>query len=341
MPAHSQATPEPAFTLDQTLLPDGAGIVAAVSGGADSMALLYALHQADRYFKVAHINHGLRGPESDADEEFVRTHCEQMGIAVITRKVDLSKHGEWVGEAEAREARYQALEAIALETSCSLVATGHTADDTLETILINLLRGAPVGGLAGMPNKRALGQVTLVRPLWQATREETHRTCRAAGWEWREDDTNSDPRYLRNRMRAEVVPALAEACHGGRAGLVRQVARSASILREENDYLAELSATALQEMTLRAAQGVLAIDGLRFRSLHVALQRRVLREAARQTVGGFYSSSSEHTEEIRRHVVADAKRKVWCREKGLRIEWTGAMAGNRIRFWLVGDPDKS
>jgi tRNA(Ile)-lysidine synthase len=337
-PSKNQSEPK-ALALDESLLPPGEPILAAVSGGADSMALLFALLQTERRITVAHINHGLRGAESDADEAFVRQHCEKLGIPVVTRKVDLSQHGDWVGEAEARDARYRALEEIAAETSCTLVATGHTADDALETILINMLRGATVAGLAGMPNQRPLGAVTLVRPLWQATREETHHACLEAGWAWREDATNGDPRYLRNRVRLQVIPALGAACEGGQERLLKQVARSASLLRVENDYLAEIAREKVKEFTMREEPGLLTLDGLRFRTQHIALQRRILREAAQQVTGGFYSSGSEQIEEVRRHIIADAKRAVWCREAGLRIEWTGAMAGNRIRFWVVGDED--
>ena len=329
--------PDLALPFDESLIPADEPILAAVSGGADSMALLLALVRKDHRVVVAHVHHGTRESESDDDENFVRAKCDSLHIPFASRRVKVEKPGE----AALRDARYDALEAMARESNCRFIATGHTADDALETILLQMLRGATVEGLGAFATWRALGELTLVRPLWQATREETRSACGEANWTWREDSSNTDAKYLRNRVRSEVLPNLGVLCRGGSAQLAKQTARGAALLRDEFAFLDEQAQAQLQILTLRNETHLLILDGIRFRALHIALQRRVLRIGAARLAGEFYALSSEHIEAVRRHVAANQKRKVWTWPRAsnamLRVEWTGAMAGNRIRLRRVDD----
>jgi tRNA(Ile)-lysidine synthase len=302
------------------------------------MALLLALHHAQRQIVVGHINHGIRGVESDADEAFVLNHCRSLGIPVFGIRVTLSKHP---GEDEARRARYQVLLQLAREQSCTLLATGHTATDSLETTLINLLRGAAVEGLAGIrPCREIAPDLLVVRPLWQTGREDVHRFLAASGWPHREDSSNATDHYLRNRVRHNLLPQLAAlapgaSAMGGSSLLAEQSARAASLLRDDLDCLDELARAHLHTLIRRDEPALLTFDGLGFTALPVALQRRILREATRRVRGSLDGITAEHIEVTRRQITTNGRRAVWCWPTGLRVEWTGDMAGNRVRFWLV------
>jgi tRNA(Ile)-lysidine synthase len=202
----------------------GAGqgaVVVAVSGGPDSLALLRALLTlAASPVVVAHLNHLLRGEESDADEAFVREvhralvaagrpslvlRCERLDVAAAARA-----EGDNLENA-ARRLRYGWLASVARESGARWVATGHTADDQAETVLHRLLRGTGLKGLCGIPGRRELAPgVELVRPLLAVTRAEVVAFLAEEGQSFRDDRSNSDLRFTRNRLRHELLPHLAE-----------------------------------------------------------------------------------------------------------------------------------
>lgn len=323
--------------INLALLPITEKILVAVSGGADSLALLWALIYHQRNILVAHVNHGLRGDDSDADEAFVLAHCERVGIPCVTERVTVARAGH-ASEAAARDARYACLERLARQHGCAHIATGHTASDLLETVLINWLRGAAVAGLIGIPAQRQLAEgIVLVRPLLQATREQTRAACQEAGWLWREDASNQDAKFLRNRVRGELLPLLASlmGADAGMEQLARQTGRAAEILGAELDYLDALAQAALAALTLRQEENLIALDGPGYCRLPPPLQRRVLRVAVRHLRGHVQDVSLNAVETVRQHVLAGGRRAVWQWRSGIHVEWTGEMAGNRIRLWLV------
>ena len=299
------------------------------------MALLLGLLAHEYRVVIAHVNHGLRGDESDADENFVIESARQLNLPVATRRVQIALTNGIAPENAAREARYTALTRIAREHGCAQIATGHTATDTLETVLMQMVRGASVTGLAGIPRRRELEPgLEVVRPLWQSSREAARRALEIAGWKWREDSSNASAMYLRNRVRAEVLPNLATLCGDGER-LARQTARAASLLRDDLEFLDDAAREALATLILREEAALLTFDADGFRALPTALQRRVLREAARKIGGERAVGGYEQIETARRHIAAQSRRTVWCWSGDLRVEWTGAMAGNRVRVWRV------
>jgi tRNA(Ile)-lysidine synthase len=192
-------------------------VVAAVSAGADSMALLRVLIAAkletggSGRVLAAHVNHGLRGPESDEDESWLREQCQRLGVPLSVRRADPAALAERQGdglEAAARELRYQLLADMAEEAGARYVAVAHTRDDQVETVLFRLFRGTGLRGLAGMRRTRPLStSVTLVRPLLACDRAELHRFLEGLGQQWREDPTNQDVSLARrNRIRRELLP---------------------------------------------------------------------------------------------------------------------------------------
>jgi tRNA(Ile)-lysidine synthase len=221
----------------------GDGLAAAVSGGADSLALLHGLRTlaGPRGWRLAvvTVDHGLR-PGSAADAAFVVDHAKTLGLSarlVTLDPAELAAHRRAGPEGAARTARYRALWRAAGELGCGWLATGHTLDDQAETVLLQLLRGAGAEGLAGM----AVRSDRLLRPLLGVRRAETRACCAALGIGWREDPTNQQPGPLRNRIRQRVLPLLEEL----RPGAALALARAAGLAADERTWLDPLVAAAL------------------------------------------------------------------------------------------------
>jgi tRNA(Ile)-lysidine synthase len=185
----------------------GRGIV-AVSGGADSVALLWAMHELGGFdLHVAHVNHQLRGEESDTDEGLVKELAARLQLPFHTVKRPLS--ADTAIEASARAARYQWLQELARELGCHWIATGHTRDDQVETLLHHLIRGTGLDGLHGIDARRDLGNDgNLIRPLLGVTHAQNLDYLSRIPQPHREDASNRDPRFTRNRIRHELVPLL-------------------------------------------------------------------------------------------------------------------------------------
>lgn len=191
-------------------------VLVAVSGGADSVALLRGMSQlrvpAGGRLVAAHFNHRLRGPESDADQAFVAEVAREVGLELIAGAAtsDLSRQHRGEGlEGAARQARYEFLAAAADRCGARYVATAHTADDHAETILHHILRGTALAGLAGIPRVRPLtAAATLIRPLLDATRGEVLDYLRLIEQAYRDDSSNQLLDFTRNRIRRELLPLL-------------------------------------------------------------------------------------------------------------------------------------
>ena len=260
------------FCREEGLFSAGDRVVCALSGGADSMAMLWCLHslQAELGITVsaAHFNHRLRGAEADRDEAFVRAFCAGHGIALTVGSADVAKyaaaHGKSVEEA-ARECRY----AFLLSLPCDKLATAHTADDNAETVLLHLLRGSGLRGLCGIPPRRG----SIVRPLLSVTREQVAAFLRAENIAWVEDSTIAEDFCARNRLRRRVLPELRALS----PQLSGHLSTQSRLLREEDAYLDELAAALLRE-----EDGVFACAPLR--EAPPVLQRRALRLMTRRVL---------------------------------------------------------
>ena len=186
------------------MLAPGERVLVALSGGADSVALLLVLRELGYLVRAFHLNHCLRGAESDRDEEFCRTLCARLGVELAVERVDVAaaavQQGTGVEETERRVREEWRDEGAKGEK----IATAHTADDNLETVLFHLARGAGAKGLAGIPPVR--GQV--VRPLLDVGRTQIEAYLAGLGQDYVTDSTNADDAYTRNRIRHTVVPVL-------------------------------------------------------------------------------------------------------------------------------------
>ncbi|OLD40880.1 MAG: tRNA lysidine(34) synthetase TilS, partial [Nitrospirae bacterium 13_1_40CM_2_62_10] len=232
------------------LLRPGDRVLAAVSGGPDSVALLSVLAALapswDLTLRAVHVNHGLRGAESDEDASFVAGLCDRLGVALAIERVTLAgpagrRRGRSLQE-QAREARYAAMVRVATALRMDKIALGHTADDQAETLVMWMLRGSGTAGLAGIPPSRG---PLVIRPLLDVGRAEIIAYLEAQGLPFRVDSSNAKPLYLRNRVRHELLPILKRF----NPGLLGVLKRQAEILREEDLCLDQLVSEHLTRLT--------------------------------------------------------------------------------------------
>jgi tRNA(Ile)-lysidine synthase len=209
-------------------------VVLAVSGGADSIALLRAIVAIKAMtggggaIYAGHLNHGLRGAEGDSDEAWLKDLCCQVGIPFESANVDVAslaaEQGDGI-EAAARQARYDFLRQTAERLGARFVVTAHTADDQAETVLHRILRGTGLAGLAGISRFRPLSSsVTLVRPMLATWRSDVVEYLRQLGQSYRSDASNDDTRYTRNRLRHELLPLIRQHFNSKADGALVQLA---------------------------------------------------------------------------------------------------------------------
>jgi tRNA(Ile)-lysidine synthase len=233
------------------LIPDGTRVVAAISGGADSVAMLRAFHALDMPVTVAHLNHRLRGAESDADEAFVQLMANELGFPFFSAKTDVRKLAETSGlsiEMAARRARHDFFS----DFNGATIALAHHADDQVETFLLRLARGAGPEGLEGMPFVQSIRGLRIIRPMLELHRSEIIDWLDANGWEWRVDASNQDEQFLRNRVRHGILPLLETELN---PNIRHAILRTMDILREENRWIdRQLGDTALDPKLPLAAK---------------------------------------------------------------------------------------
>ena len=210
-------------------------LVLALSGGIDSMVLADLMLKVKADFVLAHCNFHLRGEESDDDEQFVRDYAERNGLTLYVKQFDTigyaKEHGVSI-EMAARELRYAWFEELRQQLNYDYIAVAHHADDQLETFFINLLRGAGLRGLKGMQPVNG----HIIRPLLDVSREEILQYAIENGIKWREDHTNAETQFLRNKIRHELLPVIDGISKEGRASILKSISHLAS----ENELYREL-----------------------------------------------------------------------------------------------------
>jgi tRNA(Ile)-lysidine synthase len=271
-------------------------LVVALSGGADSTLLLDLLSRLPGFnlrLVVAHLNHCLRGDESDGDQEFCRLAAQRYGLPFELRRSDvacLAAEFQLNLEDAGRRARIEFLDEVRARYCAAAVVLAHHADDQAETVLMRLLRGSGMTGLSGMAYRNDRGYV---RPLLEVRRAEIEQYLHEQGMAWREDASNSDTVYLRNRIRHQLLPLLEEYNPAIRESL----AATASLLTDDEALLDEMTEQAYG-CSCQPGEGRVAIRCGQLRTLHSALQRRVLRHAFKQLTGTREGVSRQHIEAI-------------------------------------------
>lgn len=287
---HKLAQSVAAYIRKHDLLKAGDRLAIAVSGGADSIALLRLMldlrEELGLVLFVAHLNHQLRGADSAGDEDFVRSLAASHGLEMIAESCDvkaISSQHKLSLEAAARQARYEFFRKV-VGVRVNRVATAHTLDDQAETVLLKLTRGAGTRGLSGIYPKRGtsesrnnlkLDATTIVRPLLGSRRSQLREYLAEIGQAWREDSSNQDLRHTRNRLRHEILPLLERQVN---PAVCETLAESAEIARAEEDYWDKEVDRLLPEIWhCGQGRGTLKLSSQAF---PLALRRRLLRAAA-------------------------------------------------------------
>jgi len=355
------------YIREQSLIRAGDRVAAAVSGGADSVALLRVLLELRAelgiVLAVAHFNHGLRGEQADADQAFVAELARQHGLDFFAGHGNVPDYAFTTKlgiEAAGRELRYRWFAELARQQRFDSIATAHTLDDQAETVLLKFLRGAGTKGLAGIYplldlvhhadgagakaplQQRAIDDVPegtslqskasttrIVRPLLGVSREDVESYLESLSQSWREDESNLDHRFLRNRLRHELLPLLEREYNPKIRRLLNDFADTS---RAEEDYWREL---ADREAASRTNPSQFSIDG--FAQLPLALQRRVLKRFA-ESEG--VTLDFAHVEKLRRCALGELTRaelpggRVVVRRRA-SLQWLAAVRETAAAYWYT------
>ncbi len=269
------------FVNGHQMISPGEGVLVAVSGGPDSVALLDLLCRLKDRFEhtlhIAHLNHGLRGEQSEKDAEFVSELARRLSLPCHSGLADLND-GSLKGrspEEAARMARHRFLRTVREKTGCARIALGHTRSDQAETVLFRLLRGAGRRGLGAM---RPVRDGIWIRPLLQTSRDEVENYVAFRGIQARQDATNFDRRFIRNWIRHDLIPRLE--AHGSPA-IEKVLSRTADIFRHEDELLDGLSEEAFRNALEHSGKQKIILDITTIFGYHISIQRRLLQKAFR------------------------------------------------------------
>jgi tRNA(Ile)-lysidine synthase len=308
-------------------LPVNEAVVVAVSGGADSVALLLALDELIKSGRlkldifVAHLDHRLRGKASDADARWVMALARRLGHTAKIGRVDVKRRAAKTGdnlEQAARLARYEFLEKTARTVRAKVILTAHTMDDQAETVLLNLLRGSGAGGLGGVEPVRPIAsasEILLARPLlsW-ALRQDTEDFCRQRGVEFRTDEMNIDEKFARVRVRRQLLPLM----QTFNPKLVAGLTRTAELLREDHSAL-DQGAARLLELSLEPGMDANTVRFDLLAASPPALRRRALRLWIVQCRGDLKRVERVHITALERLVLGDRGGRVIELPGGARV----------------------
>jgi tRNA(Ile)-lysidine synthase len=280
------------------MISPGERVLVAVSGGADSMALLECLHSLAPVLRItlvaAHLNHGIRGAEADQDEEFVRNHCRLLGCEFISESADVQRQASLSGqnlEECARQLRYAFLRRTARSLGAGKIAVGHTLNDQAETVLLRLLRGSGMQGLAAI---HPVLDRQVIRPLIECSRAAIIGYLQQKQIGYREDSTNRDLHHLRNLARHKLLPFLEQNFN---PAIVETLAREAELAREVLHYLEMQSGQAYEDMRRPHPDAVeLPVGALL--EFPRAILRNVIRLALRESRGDLRGIAARHIDSI-------------------------------------------
>jgi tRNA(Ile)-lysidine synthase len=276
----------------------GEHVVVAVSGGADSTALLLCLNalasEFDVRLTIAHLNHGIRAAEADADEEFVRQLAARMRLPFVSETAEVKQQAMASGsnlEELARRKRYEFLRRTASRVKAQKIAVGHNMNDQAETALFRFIRGSGPKGLSAI---HPVVDGVVIRPLLECSRKSVEEYLELQRAAYREDSSNLDLRHARNRIRLELIPYLERRFN---PKLIQTLSREALLNRETWSFVESQTKQAFGAVHRRSAEGIhLAVPDLL--KLHAALQKEVLRYAVKQCSGSLRGISSKNIEDL-------------------------------------------
>lgn len=326
-------------------------LVIALSGGPDSLCLADAVITLKDALSitpvVAHLNHGLRGAESEADAEFVANYAASRSINAFIESANVSAMAQQARvsiEVAARNARYRFLRQTANKVGSSRVLIAHNADDQAETILLRIIRGTGITGLRGMQTVSQLESpegsdtpIWLVRPLLHTSRQDINCYCISQGLQPRHDSSNDNPHHTRNRIRHDVMPLLADINPGIRHVLAR-LGETAARDQQIIDYATQV---AYRDVVQHEAQGSVTINRSAWQQLLTGLQRSVLRYAIQRCKGQLTNLKYRAVEEARDVLNSDARSGEIAILADVRIRVSPASFTLTYQAPIAGSPDNS
>src|SRR3954447_8196019 len=275
-----------------SMLQPGDRVGVAVSGGADSVVLLHVLQALSKDWNfglyVLHVNHKLRGAESDQDETFVRDLAGALNLPFVGGQGRVPQSNL---EQNARRVRQAFFSEVRAEHQLQKIALGHSRSDQAETVLFRMLRGAGLAGLAGIP---LAGRNALIRPLLTSGRSEIREFAAAHGILFREDSSNNNPRFTRNRIRIKTLPALSRDYN---PNLEEVLAGTAQVAGDEERYWSVVVENVYREASKRTKYGLI-LDWNKLKLEHLAVRRRVIRRAIMEVRGNLLSIDLRHIESV-------------------------------------------
>lgn len=288
-------------TIDKHgMITEGDAVLAGVSGGADSVALIHVLVELKNRYRldklaIAHLNHGLRGRASDEDAEFVEQMARRLGLDHFVEKTDVrqykKEHGLSLEEA-ARNVRYAFLSRIAGTCSFNKIALGHHLDDNAEQVMMNLLRGSGPLGISGIPPAR---DKTFIRPFYNQRKNKIAAYLKKNKIDHRYDTSNEDTRFLRNRIRHELIPLIEKSYNPNISGVLH---RSADILREEHQWMDRAIAPFYENSILKKGKNGITLSVDRINNTHLAVKRRIIRKAIAWVSGRLKNITFAHIDDV-------------------------------------------
>ena len=275
----------------------GDKVIVAVSGGPDSISLLHLLHSLKEKLHislaVAHVNHSLRGDESDKDEAYVKEFCARFSIDYFVRKADIHKIEEEKGiscETAGREVRYEFFSELLKEIKADKIALAHNANDQAETVLMRIMRGTGMEGLIGIKPVR---DKIFVRPLINVKREEIEKYCLENNLEPRIDKSNMEKIYNRNKIRLELIPYIKVNFN---EDIISTINRLSSTINKDNQYLEEIANKKFEKFCKKDHDKVIIYEKA-FKEPE-AIITRIIRIALRKVVGNLYNFEKSHIYDV-------------------------------------------
>ena len=307
------------------MVQSGDCVLVGVSGGPDSVALLRSLFELKQELNIelvmAHLNHGARAAESDRDEQFVRDLGEELNIKTLIEKIDVPAEqlaSKTSFQETARQVRMEFFERAREQIAAHKIALGHTSDDQVETVLMNLMRGSGLEGLGGMNPVR----LPFIRPLFFCSRSEIIAFLEDRKIRWCQDSSNEKTDYLRNRVRLELLPLLRENYN---PKIMENLFEASGILRADNDWLnARVEHEFDRVVSCAGRSDILEMKLTPFKPLALSLQRRLVRKANQGVKGNLRGITASH--------VQDVLQLIHKAQKGKRIDLP-----DNIEVWCLGD----
>lgn len=280
-------------------------LVVAVSGGVDSVVLLHILLPLAGHYDweliIAHLNHSLR-QVADRDAKFVSDLAKSLSLKFVTKKVavlNLAKKQKLTLEEAGRKARYDFLRNVAKKYKAEAIVTAHTSDDQVETILMNLSRGASTRGLAGM---QELGN-NIWRPLLGLSKEQLIKFAQKYGLKYKEDKSNKDLNYTRNRIRHLLIPTLLQI----NPGVLKVILRNAEVYTDLKNFLDDYVQQVYNKVLSKATKNLVSLDNYTFSKLHPFIQNEILLYAIKVLQGDRQDFKKIHLQEMMKVIKSSKK----------------------------------